>query len=87
MSAQCFIDLFDSAAFRGSRRRIFGPVRLEARSLGLDPEVDVSVRVGSQAAVRIELAGGEKKTLQGGDQIDSLSTEQIQWIEVRPNDN
>lgn len=84
MSAQCFIDLFDSAAFRGGRRRIFGPVRLEARLLGLDTEGDVSVRVGSRAALRIELEDGEKQTLHSGEQVDSLNASRIQYLEVRP---
>ena len=86
MSAQCFIDLFDSSAFRGERRRIYGPVRLEADTLGLDRVAEVSVRVGSNAALRIEMAGGEDKTIEGGEQVDSLNTGRIKSLEVRPSE-
>ena len=86
MSAQCFIDLFDSAAFRGERRRIFGPVRLDASMLGLDRAADVSLRVGSRAALRIEMTGGEDKTLHAGEQVDTLDTSSIKSLEVRPQE-
>lgn len=87
MSAQCFIDLFDSAAFRGERRRIYGPAKLEAHFLGLQGDNNISVRVGAQAALRIEMASGENKTLHGGEQVDALNTGRIKWLEVRPSDN
>jgi hypothetical protein len=86
VSAQCFIDLFDSAAFRGERRRIFGPVRLDANMLGLDRAADVSLRVGSRAALRIEMTCGDNKTLHGGEQVDTLNTGSIKSLEVRPQD-
>ena len=87
MNAQCFIDLFDSAAFRGERRRIYGPARLDAHLLGLDRDANVSLRVGQKAALLIEMAGGDGKTLASGDEVESLETGRIRWIEVRQKPN
>ena len=87
MNAQCFIDLFDSTAFRGERRRIYGPARLDAQLLGLDRGDHVSVRVGGKAALRIERATGDDTTLSGGGEIESLEAGGIQWLEVQPRQN
>lgn len=83
-SAKCWIDLFDLPAFQGERRRFFGPARLDAEILGLQHAHDVSVRVGSDAALRIEMAGGGDKTLRPGQAIDSLDTTRVRRLEVVP---
>lgn len=84
MNARCFIDLFDSTEFRGERRRIYGPVRLDAQLLGLDRDARVSVRVGDKAALLIERSGGDETTFGGGAELDTLESEGIRWLEVRP---
>lgn len=84
MNALCFIDLFDSAAFRGERRRIFGPAHLDPELLGLVRDARMSVRVGKQATLFIDRANGSGMTIQGGEALESLEADSIRSLEVRP---
>lgn len=84
MHARCFIDVFDGAAFKGERRRIYGPARLDARTLGFHHDADVSLRVGDAAAVHIGIEGGDEQTLRPGESVDSLRTGRVVYLEVKP---
>ena len=84
MSPKCWIDLFDLPEFQGGRRRYFGPARLDAEILGLRNADGVSVRVGTEAALCIELSGGGATTLHGGQTLHTLDTTQIRMLDVRP---